>query len=308
MQVERGGPELATAEWERVFDRLAEAGVLFLTLTKGEPTVRDDLVDLVRAGRTRHFAVKLKTNGLRLDEATCDALSAAPVMEVHFSFYSADPAIHDGITRVPSSHAKVVAAARRLRKNGTRVLLNCPLLADNFDGYGEVAAFAEAEGMGCLLDPGIRAQEDGCAEPADRRLEAGQLKRLLGDSRVFPDMSPSPIVDRLARPGCNVGKAMVAVAPNGDVWPCLSLRERLGNLLESDLASIWVGNPALEKYTCIRWRDLPVCRECDVLPYCDRCHANALSEDGDLLGPSRLACRLARARADEAERRRRACG
>ena len=47
----------------------------------------------------------------------------------------------------------------------------------------------------------------------------------------------------------------------------------------------------------ILWSDLPTCRSCENLPSCVRCHANALHEDGDLLGPSRLAWRTARVRA-----------
>lgn len=296
MQVDRGGPELTTAEWERVFRRLADAGVLFLTLTGGEPTVRDDWLELLRLARRLSFALKLKTNGFALDDEACDAVSRSPVMEVHFSFYSVDPAIHDAVTRTPGSHAKVIAAARRLRKNGTRVLLNCPLMVENTDGYERVIVFAEAEGMDYSFDPGIIVQEDGCAEPAKHRMCEDAHLRLLSDPRVYDPQGPGPVEEKRCQAVCRVGKAMVAVAPNGDVWPCLSIQEKMGNLLESDLKSIWVGNPILEKYASIRWEDLPKCRECQLLPYCSRCHANAMLEDGDLYGPSTLACQGARMR------------
>lgn len=304
MQVKRGGPELTTADWARVFQRLADAGVLFLTLTGGEPTVREDWLELLRIARGMSFALKLKTNGFRLDERACDEVSRLPVMEVHFSFYSVDPAVHDGITRTPGSHARVVAAARRLRKNGTRVLLNCPLMIENADGYERVIAFAEAEGMDYAFDPGIIVQEDGCTEPARHRMPEEAHLRLLSDPRIYEPKEPGPANEKLGQPVCRVGKAMVAVAPNGDVWPCLSIREKLGNLLESDLESIWVGNPILEKYASIRWQDLPKCRECELLRYCSRCHANAMLEDGDLYGPSCLACHRARLFRTVTERRR----
>lgn len=293
MQVDRGGAELTTTEWETVFRRLAEAGVLFLTLTGGEPTMRDDWLELLRIGRRLSFALKLKTNGLALDDEACDAISGIPVMEVHFSFYSVDPAIHDGVTQTPGSHARVVSAARRLRRNGTRVLLICPLMAENVGGYTDVIAFGAAEGMDYSFDPGITVQEDGCAEPAKHRMSGEAQLRLLSDRRVYDPQEPGPVEEKRCQRVCRVGKAMVAVAPNGDVWPCLSIQEKLGNLLETDLTSIWVGNPVLEKYSSIRWDDLPKCRECELLPYCQRCHANAMREDGDLYGPSRLACQAA---------------
>ena len=296
-QVERAGPELSTEQWKVVLRRLADAGVLFLTFTGGEPFLRKDFLELVREARALSFAVKIKTNGVLLDEATTEALAAAAVMEVHFSFYSADAGLHDRVTVLPGSHARTVAAARWLRDRGVHVLLNCPLQADTFDGYGAVIEFAQAEGMDWSFDPGIQVQEDGCTRPADHRLSEAQLERLYADARLSLPLAGEAPAKKLPTAVCRVGEAMVAVAPNGDVWPCLSLLEPLGNLVESPLESIWVGNPCLQKYSKILWADLPECRNCEIMGFCVRCHANALHEDGDLLGPSRLACAAARVRA-----------
>jgi len=40
----------------------------------------------------------------------------------------------------------------------------------------------------------------------------------------------------------------------------------------------------------IRFGDLPVCSSCPVATHCGRCMAQALVEDGDILGPSSWAC------------------
>ncbi len=299
-QVDRGGRELTAAQWEVVFRRLADAGVLFMTFTGGEPALRDDFLDLVRLARSMHFALKIKTNGLRLDQAACDALSAAAVLEVQFSLYSTDPDVHDRVTGLAGSHAGTLAAARRLRANGTSVLLACPLMAETFDGYERVIELAAAEGMNYLFDPGIRIREDGCEDPAAMRLSEDHLERLLSDDRVFARDAAAPLRARpLDAPVCNVGKAAATVAQDGDVWPCLRLPVSLGNLLDEPLDRIWIGSPVLAGYR-LCWGDLPVCRSCDLRPHCIRCHAEALREDGDLRGPSRLACRLARVRARRA--------
>ena len=47
------------------------------------------------------------------------------------------------------------------------------------------------------------------------------------------------------------------------------------------------------------------CAECDLRPWCVRCHGSALNEDGDLLGPSLIACENARARKAAMSGRRR---
>lgn len=296
MQVEHAGRELTTTQWEQVLGRLAEAGLLLLTVTGGEPTLRNDWLDLLRLGRRLGFALRLKTNGFALDDEACDALSAIPVLQVDLSFFSADAAVHDAITGTPGSHAKVVAATRRLRRNGTHVLLVCPLMDENACGYERVIAFAKSEQVDFMFDPGITVQEDGCVEPVRHRMSEEAQLRLVSDERIYEPTKPGAAAAKRGQAVCRIGKAMVAVAPNGDVWPCLSIQEKLGNLLESDLKSIWVGNPILEKYASITWDDLPKCRECELLAYCSRCHANAMLEDGDLYGPSKLACQAARLR------------
>jgi pyrroloquinoline quinone biosynthesis protein E len=297
-QVERTGDELTTDQWRTVFRRLADAGILLLTLSGGEPTLRPDLLDLVRAARALAFSVTLKTNGILLGDQTCDELSRLAVTHVHISLYSADAATHDRITGIPGSHARSLGAARRLKANGARVRLSCTLLDDNFDDYRGVLALAESEGLSHLLDPSVVLCENGCEQPGLRRLSSEQLVRFFRDP--LTGKKPGPLQPRetlLAREVCRIGRASAGVMPNGDVTPCAEVPERLGNLLDRPLNQIWIGNPIVERYASIRWADLPACRDCRLLAFCARCHAEAMREHGDLLGPSRLACGAAQARA-----------
>ena len=296
-QVERDVPELSTEQWKTVLKRLADAGVLFLTLTGGEPALRDDLLQLIRHARKLSFAIRLKSNGVLLNADLCDALSAAHLLEAHLSVYAAGPDAHDRVTRHRGSHVRTMTAARRLRDRGTRVVLVCPLMAETFDFYEDLIRLAAVEGMDYFFDPSIKVQEDGCTAPVSHRLTDGQIKRLLADPRVFRSGEIPKAEDVLDQPVCRVGRTAVFVAPDGEVWPCMRLAVPMGNLLHAPLERIWVSNAELDRFASIRWRDLPVCRECALVPYCIRCHVDALREDGNLYGPSRLACRLARIRA-----------
>jgi radical SAM protein with 4Fe4S-binding SPASM domain len=165
-----------------------------------------------------------------------------------------------------------------------------------------VVEFAAAEGLDYMFDPGIRVREDGCEDAVRYRLSDRQYAMLLRDRRLFvrPPAARRGAVER-QRP-CGVGRGVVSVAPNGDVWPCPRIADPVGNLARDALESVWLANPLLARYAGIRWGDLPACRACEWVRWCDRCHADALQEDGDLLGPSRFACRRARIRAALARR------
>src|SRR5690606_1736220 len=130
-QVQGQKGELETAHWERVMRELAELGVMFLTFSGGEATLRRDFLHLVAYARRLRFAVRIFSNGLNLDAAMAAELGRLSVQEVQISLYSHRAEVHDGVTRVPGSFERVVAAARHLRAAGVQVLLKSPLMSLN---------------------------------------------------------------------------------------------------------------------------------------------------------------------------------
>src|SRR5260221_808772 len=60
--------ELTVEVWSRVFREAAQAGVLQVDFTGGEPLARPGIVELVRAARATGLNVNLITSGLPLDD------------------------------------------------------------------------------------------------------------------------------------------------------------------------------------------------------------------------------------------------
>src|ERR1700681_1649320 len=81
--------ELTTEVWSRVFREAAEAGVLQVDFTGGEPLARPDIVELVRAAREAGLYVSLITSGLPLDETKLAALVEAGLDHFQLSFQGA---------------------------------------------------------------------------------------------------------------------------------------------------------------------------------------------------------------------------
>src|SRR5947209_16063540 len=60
--------EMTLAEIRTLLHQLAEAGVLFLTLSGGEVFMRMDFLEILAYARHLEFCVKLKTNGFMIRE------------------------------------------------------------------------------------------------------------------------------------------------------------------------------------------------------------------------------------------------
>jgi len=293
--------ELTTAEVTTLLAQLARAGTLYLTFSGGEIFLRPDLFELIAEAKRLRFDLRLKTNALLVTADRARRLRELGVRQVDVSIYSVDPAVHDGVTRIPGSLARSLAAIERLHALGVRVKINCPLMQSNVAGYRAVRALAERLGVPCGFDPMISARNDGDTAPVLLRIGRADLKRVLADTALNPAPLPasSPAVrPDLDEPLCGAGHNACYVSAYGDVTPCVALPIVSGNIRETPFAEIWRDSHDLRRVRSIRVRDLHTCSGCTASAFCTRCPGQALVEDGDLYGPSSAACEHALAGAE----------
>lgn len=296
-QVQGQKGELSTADWKRVLDELADAGVLLLTISGGEATLRHDFLELVAYARQRDFVVRVFTNGLTMTPALAAELRRLSVIDVEISLYATRADLHDFVTGVPGSFERTVSGVHALRQAGVPVTIKNLVMSINQDDLAHYPAFARELGVQHRVDTmGIMPREG-----ADRVTEAFQpdghalvaLETLLG-------CAPEPLEGQDGRKPDS--ELLCAAAyelhfeANGEVRPCTMLEVKLGELKPEP------GHGPLHAFDsstardmrALRWGDLHGCRECDLARLCTRCHASALAETGDALGPYPSACTRAR--------------
>lgn len=127
------------AQW---LDELLASGVRAVILSGGEPTLREDTLDLARRARAAGAAVVLESNGLRLvDGVYRQALREAGVGELSVSFHAADATTSEALTRAPDTHARTVEGIEACLREGMAVGLHCVVERANVDGLGDYADF-----------------------------------------------------------------------------------------------------------------------------------------------------------------------
>jgi MoaA/NifB/PqqE/SkfB family radical SAM enzyme len=91
------GMPVDTAEALRGLRRLRRAGAEGVVFLGGEPTLRDDLVQLVAAARSLGLSVSIATNGLSMPRVLQLGLLEQEGLAINFSLDSSDPAENDAV-------------------------------------------------------------------------------------------------------------------------------------------------------------------------------------------------------------------
>lgn len=287
--------EMSTAEIKGVMDELATLGVLLLTISGGEATLRKDFLELVAHARARNFAVRVFTNGMTMTEALANELARLAVQTVEISLYSHRAEMHDFVTGVPGSFEKTVAGIRHLRTAGVDVHIKTPTMSVNEHELDSYIEFVSALGSTYSVDAGaLMPREGGNLLPLAFNRSEATFVRIQHDPKLTPrKIAPLP-QKPLSSPLCGAG-ANVHVEPNGELRPCTMLELNLGSAIGEGVGAARESK-TFSELTALRWSDVHGCRDCDLRAYCSRCHAAAIAEAGDALAPYPTACAKARSR------------
>lgn len=275
LELKSRGLELSTEIWTRVLGQAAEAGVLQVDFTGGEPLARPDLVELIRAARAARLYVSLITSGLPLDENRLAELVAAGLDHLQLSFQGAREGSASEIagTRALEQKRRVVGW---VRAHHIALTLNFVIHRQNLDQLEEMIALGEESGASRLEFAHVQyygwafANRKNLLPTRDQversiRLLQQTEVRLRGKVRV-----ESVLPDYYAKypKACmgGWGRKLMLITPAGDVLPCHAAQIipglRFGNVRNQALREIWDSSEAFQKFRGEEWMREP-CRTCD---------------------------------------------
>ena len=251
-----GHQEMTLAETCRVIRIFKEeAKIPFFSFTGGEPLLRTDLEDMIAFARKSGLQVNLITNGTLASPARARRLFEAGLRTAQVSIESPEAATHDALTARPGSFQATVAGIHALQRAGVSVQTNTTVSAMNQELAAGIPAF--------LKSLGITRFAMNLYLPGARGGQAGELDRLLvpysragaivdavraaarNEGLVFYWYSPLPhchyntVARGLGNKSCAAMDGLLSVSPSGDVLPCSSYPEPMGNLLATSFPDIW---------------------------------------------------------------------
>jgi radical SAM protein with 4Fe4S-binding SPASM domain len=248
----RDYPEITTADWKNILDLIRGIGIPHVVFTGGEPTLRQDLPELVSYASSLGLICGMNTNGRRLsDLAFLEQLVAAGLDHVQITIESHDPQIHDAMVRRKGAWQQTVNGLRNSLMLPLYVMTNTTMLRQNSPWLGETLDFLGETGVPTIgLNALIYA---GNGLTAGTGLAEEELPALLDLARRRTDQygqrliwyTPTqychfdPVQLELGVKGCTAALYNMCVEPDGAVLPCQSYYQPLGNLLEDSWENIW---------------------------------------------------------------------
>lgn len=285
---------LMLSQYKTLFNQLVDAGTMFIILTGGEPFTRNDFMDIVREARRRYISVSIFTNGTLLTKKIIAELKSLFINEVHISLYGASSVTHDRITQIQGSFQKSVRAIKWLVECGVTTRIKSPLMKETVEEIESLKKLGHSLGAEIQFTSVITSKDDGDKCTKKLQMDDHQLENILKDSEVNP-MSKQSVRfgDYSNCIPCDTVLNGGAIDPYGNVYPCNQMRVNGGNILNTPFGKIWQDSTIFQNLRNVKLKDLHACKHCELFEFCTRCPGLALLEDGDLLGCSLSAKRLA---------------
>lgn len=298
-----GGPrktkELTTSEWFKVIDKLYTIGIPHVVFTGGEPTLRNDLAELVTYTQNLGLVSGLVTNGRKLKDAVyLNTLIAAGIDHIQITIESHNKQIHDKITGVNGSWRETVQGIKNAIATPVYTLTNTTINQYNVKEITKTIDFLRDLGLNQFACNGLIYSGKAPKIAREFAINENTLEVVLTVIKNYAEnlgmefiwYTPTrycefnPLELGLGIKNCSACRISMCLEPDGNAIPCQSYFTPLGNILIDDWESIW-NNP-----TCLKLRKRQYvpdkCQECPQLNICGGGCPLKLSQEGYICGNS----------------------
>ncbi|MCF6241440.1 MAG: radical SAM protein [Bacteroidales bacterium] len=275
--------ELSINELKTIIDTIyKEARVPSISFTGGEPTLRKDaLLACTAHAKKLGMRVNLITNSTLINEQYAKDLKSAGLDSVQVSIEGVTEETHDKLVAHKGAYKKSLNAIALFKKQDIYVHTNTTLNQINakesllFPEFVKNILGNERFSMNLMIPTGSSIFNEGLiikySEVGDivTQIQANSKKHGV----EFMWYSPIPmcmfntITNELGNKGCAACDGLISVGANGDVLPCSSYDEPVGNLKKQSFSKIWNDDKAA--YLRNKEYAHSICQSCDHLAVCN---------------------------------------
>ncbi|MEM2087110.1 MAG: PqqD family peptide modification chaperone [Thermoproteota archaeon] len=270
-----------------------------IIISGGEPTLREDLIHILKVIKDNMLKVHLITNGTLLTRSMISEWKSIGVDFVQVSLDGSKPEVND-VIRGEGIFQQVVNNVKLLKEFDLRFSLYPTICKLNLEDvpnmiklFSEItgrsrfsAAFFAPVGRGSINEGDLAVSSDDYIELFKRIIKDKRLSPMMRNLEGFEsqiDRVPPNLTRKL---NCGLGTATISIDADGSVYPCHWLhlpQYKAGNIRERRFSELYFKSEVLQRLRGIRVDKLENCAECEIRYLCGGgCRALALIKNGSL--------------------------
>lgn len=306
--------DLPTKSIFEILDKLADAGIINISLTGGEPFIRKDILEIISYAIKKDFwKVNIFTNGSLIQDNHIRFLieNSLHLGVIQLSAFSHLSEIHDMYMGIPGSLNKVIELSTKLKNAGIYVFIAFNVLDINYTMIRETVSFFKELGLAV----GLGYQKIITTDAHNKKSQNMELLKNVTSVDFYCDMlnyyNEKSLLyekDRFSKGNsdeiysgdkylCDGIITTIDIDSQGNIRPCVSFNDLIiGNIFEEGtLYELVQKSDELKKIKSLRMSDLHLCKTCKHKYSCNVCIGMIHSETGCLDKPSEQFCNYAKA-------------
>lgn len=299
------GQELSAEQWLNLGQQARDAGMTFLLITGGEPTLRTDFCQIYEGLAQMGLSISINTNGTMLTPEIRALWHRLPPAQVNITVYGTCREDYEALCQNGNAFDNMVDGLNWLQHEGILIHLNTTMVPTNLEKWKALEDFAIARNLGLRMTtycfPPTR-RECSCFERLTPE-QAGEMivrdtyyregpQAILLKARDLDTPLPRTCDLDIGEPmACLAGRSQFWMTWNGTLTPCAMLTQPTAFPLQDGFVNAW------EKLKT-EIADIRLCPECASCPEqksCMNCAAVTFAETGRFDGKPEYMCRLNRA-------------
>lgn len=300
------GQELSAHQWLSLAQDAQKAGMTFLLLTGGEPTLRADFPEIYEGLAKMGLSISINTNGTLLCPALRTLWHQLPPAQINVTLYGVCREDYAVLCGNPDAFDSVVDALDWLRKEGILVHLNTTIVPTNYAKWEKIEQFAKDRGLELRLTnycfpPARRGICGECQEFT--RLSPEDAGRLAVEDLYYREgldavRKRASHLDQIIENECSLetGEPMQCSAARSQFWitwdgrmtPCGMLDQPVVHPLADSFSESWSNLRQLSSTI----RLCPDCSACEIQSTCQNCAAVTYTETGRFEGKPEYMCKM----------------
>jgi len=262
----------------KIIDELIKSEVLLVNISGGEPLLNPRIFKIVKKLSDNNIHVGISTNGWFYEKYRNEIKDSG----VKFVQVSLDGPFekHEKFRGIKGSYDRAIRALELARDDGMFTQMNVTITSNNIDtlkwNYDKAKELGINRVFYRRVVPTGKAEENKFVLPLREEYYKSIVELANLNSEKLVVSIDDPILPVLMKNtnenhlGCGAGINNLGISSDGNVYPCIFLRTKIGNLKEDSLLDIWNNSEVLKN---LRNRKISICGNCLHKNSCGGCRA-----------------------------------